>query len=137
KKLLAESMLDVARLREALGKTSDAQFPEDGRDLGDRREGLLAAACLRAHRGRAEDLPLHLLARRRCGITRPAAYARRRATPVWLPTSAYSAAARAAGSISRWHPFRPRGVLLAVAALMLTRAPEPVARRGLICGHRS
>src|SRR5512141_2515908 len=42
KKLLAESILDVATLREASGKTSDAQFPEDGRDLGDRGEGLLA-----------------------------------------------------------------------------------------------
>jgi len=36
KRLLAESMLDVATLREALGKTSDAQFPEDRRDLGNR-----------------------------------------------------------------------------------------------------
>jgi putative transposase len=63
KKLLAESMLDVATLREALGKTSDAQFPEDGGDLGNRPEGLLAAARLRANRHCAEDLPLCHLAR--------------------------------------------------------------------------
>src|SRR6187399_14902 len=46
KKLLAESMLDVATVKEAL------------RDLGDRREVLLAAACLRSGRARPEDLPL-------------------------------------------------------------------------------
>jgi putative transposase len=34
KKLLAEAMLDVATLREALGKTSDGRFREDGGDLG-------------------------------------------------------------------------------------------------------
>jgi putative transposase len=64
KKLLAESMLDVAMLREALGKTSNAQFAEDGGDLGNRREGLLAAARLRPDQYCAEDLPLCHLARR-------------------------------------------------------------------------
>ena len=42
KKLLAEQMLDAATLREMLGKNSDAQFPEDGRDLGRRAEELLS-----------------------------------------------------------------------------------------------
>jgi hypothetical protein len=41
-------------------KTSDAQFPEDGGDLGNRPEGLLTAARLRADRHCAEDLPLCL-----------------------------------------------------------------------------
>ena len=62
KKLLAESMWrHFARLSE---KTSDAQFPEDGRDLGNRREGLFAAARLRADRHCAKNLPLYHLARR-------------------------------------------------------------------------
>ena len=34
-KLLAESMLDVATLRELLAKTSNAQIAEEGRGLGD------------------------------------------------------------------------------------------------------
>lgn len=42
KKLLAESMLDVATLKEAL-TSSDARDKEALRDLGDRRELLLAA----------------------------------------------------------------------------------------------
>jgi len=50
-----------ARLSE---KTSDAQFPEDGRDLGNRREGLFAAARLRTDRHCAKNLPLYHLARR-------------------------------------------------------------------------
>jgi putative transposase len=58
KKLLAESMLDVSTPREALEKTSDAQFPEAVRGLGDHGEGLLAASRLRAGRHGAEDLPL-------------------------------------------------------------------------------
>jgi len=57
KRLLAGSMLDVATLRELSEKPSDAEFPENGRDLGDRREGLFAAVCLHTDRHRAEDLP--------------------------------------------------------------------------------
>jgi len=34
KKLLAEQMMDVATLREMLGKTSDARFKEKRRELG-------------------------------------------------------------------------------------------------------
>ena len=58
KKLLAESMLDVATLREALGKTSEARVAESVRELGHPGEGLLAAACLRSDRACPEDLPL-------------------------------------------------------------------------------
>ncbi|CAO4139354.1 hypothetical protein LPLAFNJD_LOCUS417 [Methylorubrum aminovorans] len=51
KKLLAEAMLDVAALREALGKkTSDARRTENGRKLGHRGEGLVSASRLRADR---------------------------------------------------------------------------------------
>lgn len=51
KKLLAESMLDVATLREALRKkTSEARIAESLRDLGDRREDILAATGLRSDR---------------------------------------------------------------------------------------
>ncbi|GMA80148.1 hypothetical protein GCM10025880_66400 [Methylorubrum aminovorans] len=60
KKLLAEAMLDVATLREALGKTSDARRTENSRELGHRGEGLFAASCLRADRLGAEDVPLRL-----------------------------------------------------------------------------
>ncbi len=48
KKLLAESMMDVSTLREMFGKTSDARLEEKRRELGDRREGLLATPRLRA-----------------------------------------------------------------------------------------
>ena len=58
KKLQAESMLDVSTLKEMLGKTSDARLAEEGRDLGGRREALLAAASLWARRPAAEDLSL-------------------------------------------------------------------------------
>ncbi|SFH12203.1 Transposase [Methylobacterium gossipiicola] len=67
KKLLAEAMLDVATLREALGKTSDDRRTENGRELGYRGEGLFGASCLRADRPGAEDVPLRLNPRRRCG----------------------------------------------------------------------
>jgi putative transposase len=46
KRLLAEQMMDVATLREMLGKTSEAQFKEMCRDLGHDREGLFTASCL-------------------------------------------------------------------------------------------
>ena len=60
KKLLAEAMLDVATLREALGKTSDARRTENGRELGHRGEGLFPASRLRGDRPGAEDVPLRL-----------------------------------------------------------------------------
>ena len=53
KKLLAEQMLDARRCARCSEKTSDAQLAEEGRDLGDRAEELLAAAGLRAGRARA------------------------------------------------------------------------------------
>jgi hypothetical protein len=43
---MAESMLDVATLREALGKNFYRQLPQGGGDLGKPREGLFAAARL-------------------------------------------------------------------------------------------
>ena len=59
KKLLAETVLDVATLKEALGKkTSDARFAAQSRELGDRREGLLAAARLFTTGDGAEGVPL-------------------------------------------------------------------------------
>ncbi len=62
KKLLAESMLDVSTRPRCWQKTSDARLAEESRDLGDRAEGLLAAACLPARRHGAEDVPLRLVA---------------------------------------------------------------------------
>jgi len=44
KKLLAQPMLDVATLREALGRTSDAQFPEDGGQI-DQKDYSQRRAC--------------------------------------------------------------------------------------------
>ncbi len=67
KKLPAESMLDVATLREALGKTSEARIAESVRELGDRREELFAASGLRSDRARPEDLSLCLAAITQCG----------------------------------------------------------------------
>ena len=46
KRLLAESMLDVSTLREMLGKTSNAQFEEKRRELGDRDQRLFATPGL-------------------------------------------------------------------------------------------
>lgn len=58
KKLLAESALDNATLKEMLGKTSDARRAEESRDLGDGRERLFAAQGLCARRDRSKDVPV-------------------------------------------------------------------------------
>ncbi|CEG09866.1 Transposase [Afipia felis] len=58
KKLLAETMLDASTLKGMLGKTSDAQFAETCCDLGDQREGLLAAAGVPVGWAAGEDLSL-------------------------------------------------------------------------------
>ena len=50
KKLVSEVMLEVATLREALGKTSDSRHTEDGSELGHQGEGPLAASCVRDDR---------------------------------------------------------------------------------------
>lgn len=46
KKMLAEQMLDVATLKEMLGKTSEARITEKRRGLGNEGEVLFAAAGL-------------------------------------------------------------------------------------------
>ena len=77
KKLLAELVLDVATLKEALEKTSDARLAAESCDLGDQREELFAAACLFAaelHR----RCPLPSRWRRRCGSPRLRALAAER-----------------------------------------------------------
>jgi putative transposase len=62
KKLLRESMLEVATLKEALGQFWRSE--QGGASwLGDRREVLFAAGCLRADRARPENLPLCVAAR--------------------------------------------------------------------------
>ena len=58
KKLLVESILDAATLKEMLGKTSNAQLAETSCDLGGPREGLLAAASLWARRPASEDVSI-------------------------------------------------------------------------------
>jgi putative transposase len=93
KKLLAEQMLDAATLPEMLAKTSDAQFKEAGRDLGDRAERILATAGVRACRPRAQDLSLPLPSFRRRRTPPAAAPARRRAASLRLPPPADPAAA--------------------------------------------
>ena len=50
KKMLAEQMVDVATLKEMLGKTSEARFEAESCGPGDDREELLAAAGLRPGR---------------------------------------------------------------------------------------
>ena len=60
-KLLAESMVDNATLKEMLTKkTSNAQVTESGCELGDPGEGLLSTqgVCLGGHG--TEDVPPHL-----------------------------------------------------------------------------
>ena len=47
KKLLAEMMIDVASLREMLEKTFFAEFEQESRELGDRRNGMFAEAFRR------------------------------------------------------------------------------------------
>ena len=75
-------------------KTSDAQSAEEGRELGDRREGLYAAARLPPGRYGAEDVSLRLDA---AGRSRPAGAAEavgERTPAVWLPAAAHPAEAR-------------------------------------------
>ena len=60
KKLLVELMLDVAALREGLGKKLEPRIAESVRDLGDRRQALLAAPRLWPDRARPEDLSLRV-----------------------------------------------------------------------------
>ena len=55
KKLLAESMLDVASLKDLLEKTDHARGPPGCRASSDGGARLLAAAGMRADRGRSED----------------------------------------------------------------------------------
>ena len=57
KKMLAEQMMDVATLKEMLGKTSEARFEEKGCGLGHEGEELHATAGLRAGRDRSACLP--------------------------------------------------------------------------------
>jgi putative transposase len=47
KKLLGDTMMDVATLRKMLEKTSHAEFVQECRELGDRRDGMFAEACRR------------------------------------------------------------------------------------------
>jgi putative transposase len=68
KKLLAEQMMDVSTLREMLEKTSDARLEEERRELGHRREGLLAAAGLCPGWHRSACLPLPVDAAGRCRL---------------------------------------------------------------------
>ena len=58
KKLLAESLLDAATLKEMLGKNFDAQDEKAGRELGDDGQGILAASCLQVGGPCAEDVSL-------------------------------------------------------------------------------
>ena len=58
KKLLAEQMMDVATLKEMLGKTSDAWFKEKSRELGDQGKKLFTASRLQAGRHRPACLSL-------------------------------------------------------------------------------
>lgn len=58
KRLVADAMLGVSTLREMLGKTSNAQAKERGRDLGNERESVFAVPCLRSGRDRPAGLPL-------------------------------------------------------------------------------
>ena len=88
KKLLAESMLDVATLKELSEKTSDARSKEKRRDLGDRREDLFAGTGLCADWACAEDLSLSGKARSRRGGSQTASRTRWRAPSLWLPASA-------------------------------------------------
>ncbi len=67
KKLLAEVMMDVATLREMLGKTSYARLEEESRELGEckeGKEGILSEACLRPGRHRADDISICIEAAR-------------------------------------------------------------------------
>ncbi len=60
KKLLAETVLDAATLKEMLTKTFNAQGAQTGRELGDQGQGVLAASSLRVGGHGAKDLPLCL-----------------------------------------------------------------------------
>ena len=92
KKLLAESMLDVAALKDLVGKTDRACRAPSGRARPDRGAGLLPTASLRARLDRSQDgvaaINGHAVASRNDGAAARAADRRRwadglrlRATP--------------------------------------------------------
>ena len=58
KRLLADAMLDVSTPKEMLGKTSNAQDPENSGRLGDEGKGALAAAGLRSGGHGSAGLPV-------------------------------------------------------------------------------
>jgi hypothetical protein len=94
KKLLAEAMLDVSTLREALGETSGAWRPENSRQLGDRGEGLRAATRLRADRHGTIDVSLRIDPPGRCRRESAIAGSGGRTPAARLPTAARSGSAQ-------------------------------------------
>ena len=64
KRLLADVMLDVSTLKEMLGKTSNAQYPERSGGLGDEGKGALAAAGVLSGGDGSAGLPVSVDAAR-------------------------------------------------------------------------
>ena len=97
KKLLAEQMMDVATLKEMLGKTFEARFKEKSGGLGHHREELFAAAGLHSGRDRSAGLSAQIDTAGRYRSAYAAKGAIQRTTPVWLSAPAHSAEARGLG----------------------------------------
>lgn len=87
KKLPAESMLDLSRLKEMLKKTSDALLAETCCEVGHQREQLRAAVSLQSLRAAPENLSLCFGTPRRRRVADQAKAAGFTTTSVPLPAS--------------------------------------------------
>lgn len=97
KKMLAEQILDVATLKEMLGKTSEARFEATRRGLGHERKELLATTCLCAGWDRSACVSAAAGQAGGQGIAPEAAGTVRRASAVRLSAPAHSAEAGGLG----------------------------------------
>jgi len=97
KKMLAEQMMDVATLKEMLGKTSEARFEEECCELGHEDQGSQSETGLFLGRDRSACVSAKVEPPRRHGIAGPDEGAGVRAATVRISPSAYPAEGRRLG----------------------------------------
>lgn len=110
KKMLAEQMMDVATLKEMLGKTSEDRFEEECCELGHEDQGLHSETGLFVGRDRSACVSPDVEASGRHRVAHQDERAGVRAATVRLSTAAYPAETRRLGSeLEEALPALPRG----------------------------